>query len=123
MATTFKGLNLFNSGPHRVEFGPRGHLVTIDFFGGGSGGGSTAQGLTDWTLVVRGRLVATSESALHTLREAVRAQLQATPTAGTFIDHHGHSWSGLTFVRYAEHGPADRGRAWSVAYEAVFQAL
>lgn len=123
MSTSFKGLNLFGSGPHRVEFGPRGHLVTVDFFGGGTGGGSTAQGLSDWTLLVRGRLVSTTESGLRTLRDAVAAQLEATPTPGTFVDHHGHAWTGLTFVRFAEQGPADAGRAWSIGYEAAFQAL
>ena len=123
MATSFKGLNLFGSGPHRVEHAPKGQLVTIDYFGGGSGGGSTAQGLTDPQIIVRGRLVAASESALRTLRDAVVAQLQATPTSGTLVDHHGRSWTGLSFVTYTEQGPADKGRVWSVSYEAVFQAF
>lgn len=123
MATTYKGINLFGSGPHRVEFLAKGHLITIDFFGGGTGGGSTAQGLTDWQVVVRGRLVAASESSLRTLRDVVISQLQATPTPGTLVDHHGHSWAGLSFVKYTEQGPMDKGRVWSIGYEAVFQAL
>lgn len=123
MATTYKGLNLFGSGPHRVEFLPKGHLITIDFFGGGSGGGSTVQGLTDPQVVVRGRLTAASESSLRTLRDAIIAQLQATPTPGTLVDHHAHSWTGLSFVKYTEQGPIDKGRIWSIGYEAIFQAL
>ncbi|CAG0953147.1 hypothetical protein PHYC_00310 [Phycisphaerales bacterium] len=121
--SSFKSLDLFGSGPHRFSLGPRGQLVTIDFFGGGSGGGSTAQGLIDAIITVRGRLVASTESALLTLRNAVFAQLQATPTPGTLIDNHAHSWTGMSFVRYAESGPTDRGRVWSIAYEATFQAL
>lgn len=121
--SSFKGLNLFGSGPHRFEHGPRGQLITIDFFGGDPGGGSTAQGLIDWTIVLRGRLTASGESALRTLRDAVIAQLQATPTPGTLIDENGHSWANMTFVRYTEDGPVNKGRVWSVGYEAVFQAL
>jgi hypothetical protein len=121
MSTSYKGLNLFGSGPHRVLHGRRGHLVTLDFFSGGSGGGSTAHGLTDWRLVVRGRLVGSSESSLRTVRDAVIAQIQAAPTPGTFLDHHNHAWTGLIFVQYRESGPVEKGRVWSVAYEAVFQ--
>lgn len=121
--SSFKGIDLFGSGPHRFTLGPRGQLVTIDYFGGGAGGGSTAQGPIDGTITVRGRLVASTESDLLTLRNAVMAQLQATPTPGTLIDNHNHSWTGMSFVRYVESGPADRGRVWSIGYEATFQAL
>ncbi len=121
--SSYKGLNLFGSGPHRLMDGPRGQLVTLDFFGGGFGGGSTAQGPIDWVVVVRGRLVASSAAGLRALRDAVLAQVEDTPTPGTLIDNHGRSWTGMSFVRFAEAGPVDRGRVFSTAYEATFQAL
>ncbi|MDX2131607.1 MAG: hypothetical protein SFY69_06120 [Planctomycetota bacterium] len=121
--STFKGLNLFGSGPHRFEEGPRGQLITVDYFEGGIGGGSTAQGPIDWVVVVRGRLVSGSESGLRGLRDAVLAQVQDTPTPGTLVDDHGRTWTGMSFVKFAEDGAVDRGRVFSTAYEAVFQKL
>jgi hypothetical protein len=121
--SSFKSLNLFGSGPHRFRTGPRGQLVTVDYFGGGSGGGSTAQGLIDWDVIVAGRLVASSESALWALRDAIIAQLEPTPTPGTLIDAHGRSWTGMSFVGYTEGDRTDRGRVRSIAYTAVFKRL
>lgn len=122
--SSFKGLNLFGSGPHTFRCGPRGQLVTLDYLSGG-GSGSTAQGLTDWTIEVAGRLVANSTGALGTLRDAIIAQVEAaaTPVPGTLIDNAGRSFSGLSLVRYEELGPTDHGRSVSVAYRAVFQKL
>lgn len=121
--SSFKSLNLFGSGPHRFRTGPRGQLVTQDFFVGGSGGGSTAQGLIDHDVIVAGRLVATSESGLWTLRDAILAQLEATPTPGTLVDGHGRSWTGMSFVGYTEADRTDRGRVTSIAYTALFKKL
>jgi hypothetical protein len=121
--SSYKSLNLFGSGPHRFHAGPRGHLLTQDFFFGGSGGGSTAQGLISYEIVVTGRLVAASESALWALRDAVIAQLQAVPTGGTLIDNLGRSWTGMSFVTYTEQPRTDRGRTRSIGYTAVFKKL
>ncbi|MCE7973863.1 MAG: hypothetical protein DYG92_05970 [Leptolyngbya sp. PLA1] len=119
--SSFKSLNLFGSGPHRFRTGPRGQLVTQDFFVGGTGGGSTAQGLIDYDVIVTGRLVATSEAALWTLRDAILAQIEATPTPGTLVDDHGRSWTGMSFVAYTEADRTDRGRVRSIAYTALFK--
>lgn len=121
--SSYKGLNLFGSGPHRFHAGPRGQLLTQDFYFGGSGGGSTAQGLTDWDIVVKGRLTASSEAALWTLRDAILTQLAAGLTAGTLADNHARSWTDMSFVRYEEGDRTDRGRVRSVAYTAVFRQL
>ena len=121
--SSYKSIDLFGSGPHRFRTGPRGQLVTQDFFVGGSGGGSTAQGLIDYDVIVTGRLVAASEAALWTLRDAIIAQLQATPTPGTLTDNHGRSWTGLSFIAYTEADRTDRGRTFSMAYTAGFKKL
>lgn len=125
MSSSFKGLDLFGSGPHRFVDGRRGHLVTVDFFGGGGGGGSTAQGVIDWKVEVRGRLVAGSESALRALRAAIVAQVELNdpPVPGTLVGLTGHSYAGLSLVAFEETGPVDRGRVWSVAYVAEFQKV
>ncbi|MBI1190679.1 MAG: hypothetical protein GC200_08390 [Tepidisphaera sp.] len=123
MSSSFKGLDLFGSGPHRFSVGPRGQLITANFFNGGGDAGSTLQGLIAWQVVVKGRLVAASEAALNALREAVLAQLEATPTPGDLVDTHGRTWSGMSFVTFQEGDRVDRGRVWSVSYTATFLHL
>lgn len=76
-----------------------------------------------YEIVVTGRLVAASESALWALRDAVIAQLQAVPTGGTLIDNLGRSWTGMSFVTYTEQPRTDRGRTRSIGYTAVFKKL
>ncbi|MFO0830633.1 MAG: hypothetical protein U0637_02200 [Phycisphaerales bacterium] len=119
--SSFKGLDLFGSGPHRFSFGRQGYLVTLDVFSGAGGAGSTNQGLRELDITVTGRLVASSEAALWTLRDAVRAQLTASPTAGTLIDSAGRSWPGMTLITYTESTHRDRARVFSMGYEARFR--
>jgi hypothetical protein len=121
--SSFKGLDIFGSGPHRTAFGRQGYLVTLDFFGGVPGGGSTNQGLQDLDIFIRGRLIASSESALWTLRNGIRAQLATTPTPGTLVDTAGRSWADMTLISYREGGRRDRGRVFSMRYEVQFRKL
>lgn len=121
--SSFNGLNLFGSGPHRFYHAKRGQLLTFDLFNGGTGAGSTANGLIDHEILVRGRLVATSESALTTLRDAIIAQVQSSPVVGSLVDTQGRTFSGMSLVAYSERGRRDRGRAFSVRYEVVFKKL
>jgi hypothetical protein len=121
--SSYKSLNLFGSGPHRFGFGRQGHLVTLDFFNGFGGGGSTAQGPIDLEIVVSGRLVAVSEGGLWNLRDAIRGQINEPPVPGTLVDSAGRSWLEMTLVRYEEGVRRDRGRVYSMRYTAVFKRL
>jgi hypothetical protein len=121
--SSYRGLDLFGSGPHRFYFGRQGYLLTLDFFGGGSGGGSTAQGLLDLDIFVRGRLVATGEPSLWILRNAIRAELTVSPPVGTLIDNAGRPWANMSLVQYSERGRRDIGRVYSIRYEALFRKL
>jgi|GEM_PF-357776 len=119
--SSFKSLNLFGSGPHRTRMGRRGNLVLGELFFGSPSPVSFDYGLFELELVIAGRLVAGSESALWALRDAVTAQLLDPPTPGVLVDTTGRSWSDMSFILYVEQGPASRGRVWSVAYEATFR--
>ncbi len=121
--SSFKGLDLFGSGPHRFSVGPRGQLITSNFFNGAGNAGSTAQGLIAWQVIVRGRLVGATQGALQAARDAVVAQLQATPTPGDLVDTRGRTWPAMSLVSFQEGDRTDRGRVFSVAYAAVFQLL
>lgn len=120
MPSTFKSLPLF-AGPHRFSVARQGHLVLSDFALGGFGPNSYPLGLIELEVVVRGRLVASTETALWARRDAMVAQLLDPPTPGLLIDQHGHEWSGMSFQSYQEGDRMDRGRTRSITYEARFR--
>lgn len=121
--SSFKGIDLFGTGPHRFSVGPRGQLITSNFFNGAGNAGSTAQGLIAWQVIVKGRLAGATQAALDAARDAVLAQLEPTPTPGDLVDTRGRTWEGMSFVSFQEGDRTDRGRLYSVAYTAVFQLL
>ncbi len=123
MASSFKGLNLFGSGPHRFARSTQGQLLIADVQLGSFTPKSNPFGLVELEIVVRGRLVASSESALWTLRDAITAQLQDPPAQGTLIDHTSRSYADMSFVRFDEGLRTDRGRVFSISYTARFRRL
>jgi hypothetical protein len=119
--SSFKSIDLFGSGPHRFAVGKQGEDVVPNFTLGAGGSGSTAVGPIELDVIVSGRLVAASESALWTLRDAVTAQLADPPVPGTLTDGHGRTWTGMSFITYQEGDRTDRGRVVSIEYRAVFR--
>lgn len=128
MASFFNSLGLFNSGPHRFGHRAIGELVVPNAVLNPLQPGSIAAGPLELVVVVTGRLVASSESALWTLRDAIAAQLTDPPVMATLIDHHGRTWNDMSFVRFEPLEPSggqgagrtDRGRVRSLAYRATF---
>jgi hypothetical protein len=119
--STFKTLNLFGSGPHRFALETQGQLVIPKLRLGIQLSGSGWLGLEELTIRVTGRLIAASESALWTLRDAITAQLIEPPTAGTLIDNAGHSFTQMSFITFEEADRTDRSRVYSLAYVARFR--
>lgn len=122
-ASSFKGLNLFGSGPHRFSLGKQGELTLPAYLSGGSGSGTTLMGLLELDVVVVGRLVASSQAGLWTLRDAIRAQLVDPPMMGTLIDANGRVFTDMSLIWYQELERVDRGRVWSVGYKVLFRRL
>jgi hypothetical protein len=120
MSSTFKGLGLFNSGAHRFRLAPEGEYVLRNAVLNPNQAGSTPVGPLELVIFVTGRLVAPSESALWALRDAITAQLTHPVQTGTLIDHHGRTWTNMSFVEFATEDRTDRGRVWSIAYTAKF---
>jgi hypothetical protein len=123
----YNGSPLFASGPHRFEVQRQGQTEvppgTSPTLQSQPQARWTQLGLVQLSIVVRGRLVAASEADLWTLRDAVSGALTATPSTGTLEDGQGQSWTNMWLVGYVERGPVDVGRAWSIAYEAVFRKV
>ena len=115
MSSTFNGVALFNSGPHRFAPGKVGRLLDNPLRGGNVYPYSQDRGTLEPEITQTGRLVAASEGALWALWDAVRDKAEA-PTTGTLIDHSGRSWPGMTMVMVQATGPVDRGRVFSLEY-------
>jgi hypothetical protein len=123
MSSSFAGLGLFNSGPHRFQEQTRGYLALPNSIVLGAPGipGTIITGRLERTVLVTGRLVGSSESALWTVRDAITAAFTAAPgTPGLLIDHSGRQWTDMTFIHFGPWDRVDRGRAWSLRYEAKF---
>lgn len=120
MPSTFMGLGLFNSGPHRFSQGLQGEYVLSNARLNPTQAGSVPIGPLELIVRVKGRLQAASESALWTLRAAVTAQLTDPVQTGTLVDHNSHSWATMSFIEYEEDDRTDRGRVWSMGYVATF---
>lgn len=119
--SSFKGQNLFGSGPHRFFVGRRGYVVTPNAFEPGGGQGSGIRDTRELDVWVRGRLVANSEAALWALREAIAAEFVNPAVSGTLIDSAGRTFEKITLVRYVEEEVRDRGRVFSMGYEVQFR--
>ena len=121
MSSSFKGINLFGSGPHRFALGVQGQRVVPDYVLGFGGAGTTPVGLVEAEVVVTGRLVASSEASLWAQRDAIVAQLLDPPAPGLLVDHHGREWATMSFIVFTEGARIDRGRMVSLAYTAQFR--
>jgi len=119
MASTFAGLALFNSGPHRFTMQPRGRLVAGPLRPPSYATVSFDLDAHELAILQTGRLVAATESALWTLIDAIVTQAEL-PRTGTLIDHSGRSWPNLTLIEFAPAGPISRGRSISLPYQARY---
>lgn len=122
MGSSFKGSDLFGSGPHVFEVGRQGRrIVSLAALSGDpSVQGTIESGDYELRVTVKGRLVAGSESALWTLRDAIAAESGFEVSGGNLVDHHGRAWNGVKLFWVEWDGPVDRGRTWSIGYEALF---
>lgn len=120
MPSSFKSQNIFGSGPHRFRVLAEGELIIPNSRLNPLQPGSTAVGPLELTIEVTGRLVATTEAGLWTLRDTITAMLTHPPVVGTLVDQHSRSWTGVSFVRFQTGDRIDRGRTVSIPYVATF---
>lgn len=120
MPSSYKALDLFGSGPHRFRVLAEGELVVPNTRLNPLQPGSTPAGPIELSVEVQGRLVASSEAALWTLRDAITVVLTHPPVAASLVDPHGRTWTGMSFVRFETSDRADRGRVRSIGFRAVF---
>lgn len=123
MPSSFNGVDLFGSGPHRFQEGRRGYLVLPDASSFDPTTRNVAYGAFELQVYVRGRLVAADDAALWVLRDAVQTSLGTNGPygpSGDLVDAFGRTWSDMRFTRLEWAEEVDRGRTTSIAYEARF---
>ncbi len=123
--SSYRGLNLFGSGPHRTVVARRGvEVVPVSVASGvATEPGSIAYGDREVIVEIRGRLIAATEPALWNLRQAIADEAKFSEGAGTLVDTRGRSWADMWFIMYEEEGVVSRGRVWSLGYTAVFRRV
>lgn len=119
MASSWKGDDLFGSGPHRFSLSRRGFLLLPDASSFDPTPVLFEYGALEWDVIVTGRLVSPTEAGLWTLRDAIQTSLDAKGL-GDLIDLHGRTWEDLFFSRLEWADRTDRGRHISVGYTATF---
>jgi hypothetical protein len=124
MGSTYKGADLFGSGPHRFAAGPEGtHMASNTEITGTPTAGSQDIGALEPEVVVTGRLVASTDAGLWSLRDAIAAAAESGETPGDLVDQHGRTWGGMRLITFAPRGATARGRVVSVGYEARFRRM
>jgi len=121
MSSSYGGVDLFGSGPHRFHEVKHGLFTVTEFALGIMQSGTVSLGVAELEVVVTGRLVAGSEAALWALRDAITARVVHPPVRQTLIDHHGRQWTDMSFLRFEPADRTDRGRVLSLRYAATFR--
>ena len=119
MGSTFAGLSLFDSGPHRFVVGRLGRLTRGPFRTPLDLPVTTDEGVREVLVIQTGRLVAATNAALWQLVDAIQTQSEL-PLTGTLVDHHGRVWLNMTLFRFQPGEQIDRGRKVSLEYEARY---
>lgn len=119
MSSTYAGKSLFNSGPHRFIIGRIGRLTRGPFSTPLDFPYTTDEDKRELFIVQQGRLAATSNTSLWTKIDLIQTEAEAI-TTGTLIDHQGRSWTDMTLIRFTPSTWIDRGRTFSLAYEALY---
>ncbi|MCA9302509.1 MAG: hypothetical protein KC996_00155 [Phycisphaerales bacterium] len=125
MGSSYKGEDLFGSGPHVFREQRRGRRVVslAAVAGDVTQDGSAEYGDYELRVEVRGRLVSATEAGLWSLRDAITDEADSSVGSGLLEDAHGHEWSGVKLLSFEPSGETDRGRTVSVGYTAMFGVL
>ena len=125
MGSSFKGVDLFGSGPHRfvVLEGRRRIIAQSTVTGNVLDAGTFESGNYELRVEVRGRLVASDDVGMWVLRDAIVGETIASVGSGVLEDQFGHQWTGMKLLRFEAGGAVDRGRVLSLGYVAEFGVL
>jgi len=112
---TFRGLSLFDSGPHRVRLRLAGRLYLPPLVGDNQLTSTLDADKAELELEQTGRLVSSTEPSLWSLVDAIVAESEGT-SVGTVALDGGQSYAGMRMLRFLPGEAVDRGRVFSVGY-------
>ncbi|MEM1166365.1 MAG: hypothetical protein AAGI30_08765 [Planctomycetota bacterium] len=118
--STWRGEDLFGSGPHRFAVGPVGLLVREPFRSPNELAVWDRYGPLAVVVVQTGRLVAPTSSELMALWGAIWSAAEADQT-GMLVDDTGLEYPSMVMQRAQMTGPPAHGTHWSVGYEVTYQ--
>lgn len=121
--SSFNGVDLFGSGPHRFMLPPAGYQFAPRLSLGLGGPGVSIVGLAQVLVTVSGRLVAPDLAGLEALMQEIRTAADPAANVGQLIDNHGRIYEDMTFLRCQFGERTDRGREVSVTYVATFAVM
>jgi len=119
MASTFAGLSLFDSGPHRFAVRTVGRYVGFPFEGGSAGTTIELFGQRELVITQTGRLVGPTDASVWQQFDDVRTRAESA-TTGDLVDHAGRVWRDMTLVERRAGDRVDRGREVSLGYRATY---
>ncbi|MFN3167517.1 MAG: hypothetical protein ACE37H_10685 [Phycisphaeraceae bacterium] len=114
---SFNELNLFSSGPTRLEPGAVQSRDAVADAPGTIGASVIGQGQAPRTIVQRGVLVGDTEADLFAQRDAIEARVG---TAGTLVDEHGSAFTGCVLRRFEPGAPERLGPRYACRYVATY---
>ena len=125
MGSSYKGFDLFGSGPHQFSLGKQSRRIvslstlTQDV----TQEGTLEFGNYELRVFVRGRLVSGNETEMKGLRDAIVAQADSSVGSGILKDSHAQEWATMKLISFEEFGAVSRGRELSVGYVVEFGRL
>ncbi len=122
MASTFAGLALYNSGPHRFVIRSVGRLFLPAFVIDELQTDTAVFGPRELAIIQTGRLVATTDAALWSQVDLIRQHAEAALT-GDLVEGSGRTWMDMTLLRFQPDDRVDRGRDVSLGYRADYIEL
>lgn len=125
MGSSYKGEDVFGSGPHQFRVGRLGRRVIslAAVSGDVAVGGAAEFGDLELRVQVKGRLIADDEEDLWELRDALLVEAESSVESGLLEDQHGRQWATMKLLTIEEDGFTARGREVSIGYTAEFGRL
>lgn len=119
---TFRGLDLFSSGPHRVRINLAGRLYLPPLVGINTSSSTLDVTTAELQIEQSGRLAAPDEATLWQRVQAIVDTAEGVQP-GTLLLDSGQQWTNLRMLRFGTPDPPDRGREFSIAYTIEYRRL
>lgn len=120
--SSFRGEDLFSSGPHHFIVRRVGTFVRAGFVFPNDSSVPVAYGKAAIEIEQVGRLVAGTSAALWALFDAIRLHAESG-VSGALVTETSKTFEGVALYEFSMTGPIERGRDWSMPYIARYTQI